>query len=163
MTTVSQEAVEVTQADRDALEAIDDALGFLMDNERGIVLAALARHRQSAERGEVVAWHDVIAERRRQIEKEGWSFEHDDAHEWGQMAGAAVCYALTNVGHWAAGPAIDQFWPWDKAWWKPTDKRRNLVKAAALLLAEIERIDRTTLPTPPEAVRTPIEGTSHAD
>jgi len=88
---------------------------------------------------------DVVAERRRQIQKEGWSPEHDDAYERGEMAGAAACYALTNVGHWAAGPAIDQFWPWDEAWWKPSGNRRNLVKAAALLLAEIERIDRAAL------------------
>ena len=62
MTTVSQEAREagVTQADRDALEAIDDALGFLMDNEREIVLAALARHRQQAER-DVIARMEPVA------------------------------------------------------------------------------------------------------
>jgi len=37
--------VTITQADRDALERIDDALGFLMDDEREIVLHAFARHR----------------------------------------------------------------------------------------------------------------------
>jgi hypothetical protein len=31
-------------------------------------------------------------------------------------------------------------WPWDKVWW-PSDRRRNLVKVGALILAEIERID----------------------
>lgn len=40
-----------TKADRAALEAIDDALGFLMDDERAIVLQAFARHREQAERG----------------------------------------------------------------------------------------------------------------
>jgi hypothetical protein len=40
--------VTVTQQDRDALNALDDALGFLMDDERGIVLEALARHREQA-------------------------------------------------------------------------------------------------------------------
>ena len=39
---------EVTQADRLALDAMGDALGFLMDNERAIVLGALARHRAQA-------------------------------------------------------------------------------------------------------------------
>lgn len=38
----------VTAEDRAALEAIDDALGFLMDNERAIVLDAFARHRLSS-------------------------------------------------------------------------------------------------------------------
>lgn len=33
-------------------------------------------------------------------------------------------------------------WCWDRSWWKPTTPRRDLVKAAALILAEIERIDR---------------------
>lgn len=37
--------VVVTQADRVALEQIDDALGFLMDDERVIVVQAFARHR----------------------------------------------------------------------------------------------------------------------
>jgi hypothetical protein len=38
-----------------------------------------------------------------------------------------------------------QIWPWDRKWWKPTDRRRDLVKAAALILAEIERLDRATI------------------
>ena len=33
-------------------------------------------------------------------------------------------------------------WPWVRRWWKPTDRRRDLVKAGALILAEIERLDR---------------------
>jgi hypothetical protein len=37
------------------------------------------------------------------------------------------------------------FWPWAAEWYKPTDRRRDLVKAASLLLAEIERLDRQTL------------------
>ena len=93
----------------------------------------------------VAAWADVLAERKRQIEAEGWTPEHDDEHADTQLAGAAACYALASVAHWAAGPAIQQFWPWDDAWWKPGDQRRNLIKAAALILAEIERIDRAIL------------------
>ena len=33
-------------------------------------------------------------------------------------------------------------WPWAAEWWKPKDCRRNLVRAGALILAEIERLDR---------------------
>lgn len=36
-------------------------------------------------------------------------------------------------------------WPWTgwaTEWFKPKDDRYNLVRAAALLLAEIERLDR---------------------
>jgi hypothetical protein len=39
-------------------------------------------------------------------------------------------------------PGVPKMWPWARQWWKPTGARRDLVKAAALLLAEIERIDR---------------------
>jgi hypothetical protein len=101
------------------------------------------------------AAQSVLAERARQVAAEGWTPEHDDAHGDTQMAGAAACYALASVAHWAAGPAIQQFWPWDEAWWKPSDARRNLVKAGALILAEIERLDRATL------IDNPTGGESH--
>ncbi|PXB75626.1 hypothetical protein CW299_41965, partial [Pseudomonas aeruginosa] len=39
------------------------------------------------------AWLDVQAERRRQVEAEGWTPKHDDEHADGQMAQAAGCYA----------------------------------------------------------------------
>ncbi|MFF6751834.1 hypothetical protein ACET5A_31145, partial [Pseudomonas aeruginosa] len=42
------------------------------------------------------AWLDVQAERLRQVEAEGWTPEHDDAHSHGQMARAAACYALAG-------------------------------------------------------------------
>ena len=69
-------------------------------------------------RGEATttAARDVLAERARQIGAEGWTPKHDDAHGNGQMG-----------------------------WWKPTDCRRDLVKAGALILAEIERLDRAAL------------------
>jgi len=91
------------------------------------------------------AAQDVLAERQRQIDKEGWTPEHDDAHGGGEMSAAAGIYALHSGGydmqHVSGDPSA--FWPWDKSWWKPSaDPRRSLVKAAALLLAEIERIDR---------------------
>ncbi|MEI2416159.1 hypothetical protein V8Z80_08235 [Orrella sp. JC864] len=94
------------------------------------------------------AARDVLAERRRQVEAEGLTPEHDDEHEPGGIAGAAVCYArhawerLSGVLHepLTARPYIH--WPWAATWWKPTTPRRDLVKAAALILAEIERLDR---------------------
>lgn len=88
---------------------------------------------------------DVIAEiaeeRRRQIETEGWTLEHDDAHTQGQMAAAAGTYALYSDLFPDEGQPPWQ-WPWDPKWWKPKDYRRDLIRAAALLVAEIERIDR---------------------
>lgn len=84
------------------------------------------------------AVRDVLAERRRQVEVEGCTPEHDDKNTSDEMAQAAACYAMNkklSFGDW-------HVWPWAHSWWKPANKRRNLVKAAALLVAEIERVDR---------------------
>lgn len=36
-------------------------------------------------------------------------------------------------------------WPWDMKWWKPSDDPiKNLVKAGALIAAEIDRLNSTT-------------------
>jgi len=87
------------------------------------------------------ALDDVTAERKRQIEVEGWTPEHDDAHDLGQIAVAAACYAMfSDASPNAVHPPM--YWPWDPCWWKPKDYRCNLVRAAALILAEIERVDR---------------------
>lgn len=92
------------------------------------------------------AARDVIAERDRQVSDEGFTGVHDDAHTDGAMSDAAACYA------YCAPLAADEdkrdyaeaMWPstFDPAWYKPEGRRRDLVKAAALLLAEIERLDR---------------------
>ncbi|OZO23785.1 hypothetical protein CGU43_16470 [Pseudomonas aeruginosa] len=91
------------------------------------------------------AWLDVQAERRRQVEAEGWTPEHDDQHSHGQMARAAACYALAGSSapnDETAALLVSLAWPWDEQWWKPSTARRDLVKACALALAEIERLDR---------------------
>ncbi|MDS9763906.1 hypothetical protein RMF19_26305 [Pseudomonas aeruginosa] len=95
------------------------------------------------------AWLDVQAERRRQIEAEGWTPEHDDEHSHGQMARAAACYALAGSSAPNDGTAallVSLAWPWDEQWWKPSTARRDMVKACALALAEIERLDRAGAP-----------------
>ncbi|HGN0950169.1 TPA: hypothetical protein ACQTYN_001110 [Pseudomonas aeruginosa] len=91
------------------------------------------------------AWLDVQAERRRQITAEGWTPQHDDEHADGQMARASACYALAGSSAPNDGTAallVSLAWPWDEQEWKPTSARRDLVKACALGLAEIERLDR---------------------
>lgn len=96
---------------------------------------------------------DIAAERQRQIEGEGWTPEHDDTHTEGEMAIAAACYANPiKIIVSGDGFQVEKIgdvelplgWPeaWDYNWWKPTNRRRDLVKAAALILAEIERLDR---------------------
>lgn len=92
---------------------------------------------------------EIAAERRRQMEVEGWSAEHDDEHKRGEMARAAACYAYANGfpdygrSAYSANPP-PMIWPWDKKWWKPKTPRRDLIRAAALIVAEIERLDRVS-------------------
>jgi hypothetical protein len=89
----------------------------------------------------------IAAERQRQIDVEGWVEAHDDEHDGGQLAKAAACYALAagGVPHSSGfrGGAF-LFWPWDWRHWKPTpsDRIRELTKAGALIVAEIERLQR---------------------
>lgn len=83
------------------------------------------------------AWLDVQAERRRQITAEGWTPEHDDLYCAAELPRAAAAYILNGANDEA--PAI---WPFSAKWWKPRDARANYVRAAALILAEIERLDR---------------------
>lgn len=99
---------------------------------------------------------ELYAERRRQIDNEGWSPEHDDAHKDGELARAAATYArgasysdffrmgdkLTNEWENFNFTDLRRMWPWDWKWWKPTNRRRDLIKAGALIIAEIERLDR---------------------
>ncbi len=84
---------------------------------------------------------DLIAdERQRQKDEEGWTEEHDDTHTDSELARAAVTYALPSVWRTYA----IQVWPWASEWWKPTpnDRVHELVKAGALIVAEIERLQR---------------------
>lgn len=99
----------------------------------------------------------IAAERKRQISSGGWSSAHDDEHENGDIVSAAISYSIFAwwklVGT-ACGwnrPMVDtiigdNWFPWDSTWWKPSedDQVRNLVKAGALIAAEIDRIQRAT-------------------
>lgn len=82
---------------------------------------------------------DVLAERQRQISMEGRKPEHDDEHVEGQLSDAAACYALFATDQRRPVPA---HWPWSDDWWKQRGQRRDLVRAGALIIAEIERLDR---------------------
>lgn len=106
----------------------------LLDNRRA------AQSGQRAGVAETAAARDVLTERQRQVSAEGWTAEHDDEHGGGEMVEAAICYAQGYKVWHPSG--THQRWPWALKWWKPTNRRRDLVKAGALILAEIERIDR---------------------
>lgn len=89
------------------------------------------------------ALQDVAAERQRQISAEGWSTEHDDDHAPGQLSDAGGCYALNAFEDEKMREGYEpDWWPWERHWYKPGTPRRDLVKAAALIVAEIEHLDR---------------------
>ena len=108
----------------------------------------------------------IAAERQRQIDKEGWTAEHDDEHERGELASMAVCYA-SPYRPYVLGKQGDNIYfkdayppSWDSCWDKrkrhefgdgivienkslpPKQRIRNLVKAGALIAAEIDRLQR---------------------
>lgn len=90
----------------------------------------------------------IIQERHRQIYREGFNSEHDDKHESGEILGAAKTYlqqAWSQLSEDVHPPQVDGYgeWPWGLDWWKPSDDPiRNLVKAGALIAAEIDKLQR---------------------
>lgn len=122
----------------------------------------------------------ILEERHRQIADLGHTPEHDDGHVDGSLAMAAALYAapeqLFIQRRLVVADAVHFMDPWP--WERQADKRRRrhtggfvpkeelahdirrkqLVQAAALIVAEIERIDRAadrgTPPAPPRP-RTP--------
>jgi hypothetical protein len=110
------------------------------------------------------AIEDVAEERRRQVETKGWTAAHDDEHESEELSTAAACYLRPDLKSVEVSDDRVKFvdpWPWwndwddggrcigrEKAWWNPTNRRRDLVKAAALIVAEIERLDRASAAEP---------------
>jgi hypothetical protein len=93
--------------------------------------------RAHAAQAQTQAARDVLAERRRQVDKEGFTSDQDDSYQAAELPRAAAAYILSG-----GADDVPAIWPWHKKWWKPRDGRSNYVRAAALLLAEIERIDR---------------------
>lgn len=94
---------------------------------------------------------DVLAERKRQVSVEGWTPSHEDTLKNNEMAFAAACYAfhaaaaswdLEDCGTEYDSHPAPKNWPWEPEWWKPKSARADLVRAGALILAELERIDR---------------------
>lgn len=112
------------------LEEMDRAL-----SEARTALAAAQAEVEKLREAQSPAERDVLVERRRQIDVEGWSPMHDDTHDLGELAKAASCYAV----------GVAWRWPWNELSWKPGNRRRDLVKAGALIIAEIERLDRAAL------------------
>jgi hypothetical protein len=101
------------------------------------------------------AARDVLAERERQTSAEGFTPGRDDNYVLGELGLAAALYAIPYEAKVAGEPLIEQedHIGLDMALeiacrWKikpEPDVRRRKVKGAALLLAEIERLDRAEI------------------
>ncbi|EOV0239246.1 hypothetical protein ACOIPA_004356 [Salmonella enterica] len=123
----------------------------LPDGKKLVLSVEVRRTAEPEAQQLTAAARDVLAERNRQQSVEGWTPEHDDAYNGGELARAAACYARhvsVRGGIYAENPAAYQDegvpydWPWAEEWWKPTSPYRDLEKAGALILAEMERINR---------------------
>jgi hypothetical protein len=100
----------------------------------------------------------IMLERRRQKREEGYGHEHDDAHVEGEMADAGATYAEIAafqtrgmdetpeaiIARWKSEPGkMFPMWPWSEESFKPSaDPIKNLVRAGALIAAEIDRLQR---------------------
>lgn len=88
----------------------------------------------------------IAQERQRQINTEGWTPAHDDKHTSAELTNSARAYAMAAAMQvCGVKPRIDPpiSWPWNDKWWKLSlDPVRNLVKAGALIAAEIDRLQR---------------------
>lgn len=91
------------------------------------------------------------AERLRQILGEGYSLAHDDSYARAELQRAAGWYCLASASYRNDGDLLsgedlfddqDYGWPWSLSFWKSQSERRDLVKALALIIAAIGRIDR---------------------
>lgn len=129
---------EVTQLRRHADEKAPELCAQLIEAD-GELEALRQRIAELESRTVTAAAADVLAERQRQVTAEGWTAEGDDSYQNSELADAAACYAIHAHNQGFSTPA---HWPWSTTWWKQTNPRRDLVKAGALILAEIERIDR---------------------
>ena len=83
----------------------------------------------------------IREERERQCALEGFTNEHDDMQTHGELALAAAYYAAPQ--RWRE-PLPTLLWPWLASEFHPTpeNRQRELIKAAALIVAEIERLSR---------------------
>jgi hypothetical protein len=99
-------------------------------------------------KNQMIGIERIAAERKRQIEEEGFTAEYDEQYANGDLADAAVCYAMSDdFKNYKCGGGVtfkERIWPWYDEGWKPTpDNRiRELEKAGALIAAEIDRLLR---------------------
>ena len=163
LTTQEQERTKqrdewLARANRDIAERMEHETHLLAENVRvgvvgtwpeGAKTVVLVNQRADKLEAELAALKEggsglIATERARQISTEGWTPAHDDEHELGELAAASVCY--TNLAQAQIADAVMESdtevhvdWPWSSDSWKPSDDPiRNLVKAGALIAAQID-------------------------
>lgn len=141
------------------LQSNDDAVFLLVRGDLPNLLdeverlRALSTPEMREEAGEGAAEGEgvgrIAAERRRQVEREGYSTEHDDTHDAGELAACAAGYAMPpdkrEMRQMLLEPGkvfVPKGWPFECCDWKPGDRIRELEKAGALVAAEIDRLLR---------------------
>lgn len=100
----------------------------------------------------------IAEERKRQIEFEGYTPQHDSEHTARELISAARTYSESADLHLLSESfepsdswhntnepfywiEIKNHWPWDEESFKPTTALRDLVKAGALIAAAIDRLN----------------------
>jgi hypothetical protein len=99
----------------------------------------------------------IADERKRQIENEGYDATHDSQYKNSVLGNAGICYAVMAGGspeirnavrEQASAGHAPKGWPWGLEFWRPSagdsdaERIKELVKAGALLAAEIDRLNR---------------------
>lgn len=90
-------------------------------------------------------WLDVVSERQRRVEVEGWTPDRDTGLHAGNLASACSPYALIAAAPLMGGkdtpieapPLLFRF----EAEWNAITARRDMIKALVLECAELERMD----------------------
>lgn len=108
--------------------------------------------------------HEIAVERERQVKGEGYSPERDDKYVYGDLAKAGATFAFVATHRYrneivdlqkvpfdscvwkcGFGEFVRNLWPWNQHNLKFKSPKEDLIKAAALIVAEIERLERSEL------------------
>ena len=87
---------------------------------------------------------ELIKERIRQVDEEGFTSQDDDGRQDGSLSLGAAAYCVIGTVKNQMARLLWSSGLFDPKMFKPAGRRRNLVKAGAMILAEIESIDRVT-------------------
>lgn len=108
-------------------------------------IAPLAEPAQAGLVGEADGASLIVAERARQMTKEGWTPEHDDTHQYADLAVNAAILCV----HGTDAEVVDHS---ERPDWNLTRHPRikQLIIAGALIAAEIDRVTRRDSPSTPQ-------------